>query len=175
MKLEPVQSPDLDRLLSWVDSPELMLQWAGPRFSWPLSKEQLQTNLLESEGPTPTVLAFNAVSVDGVMTAYGEITRIDRTNRSANLARLLVAPESRALGIGSWVVAELLWITFEQLYLHRVALNVFSFNTAAIRAYERSGFRHEGTLRDAYVVGGRFWSLNMMSILEPEWRKRDQS
>ena len=175
MKLEPVQSTDLDRLLSWVDSPEFMLQWAGPRFSWPLSKEQLQTNLLEGEGPAPTLLAFKAISDDGVMTAYAEITRIDRANRSASLARLLVAPESRGLGIGSWTVAELLWVAFEQLYLHRVALTVFSFNTAAVRAYERSGLRHEGTMRDAYVVGGRFWSLNMMSILEPEWRKPDQS
>jgi RimJ/RimL family protein N-acetyltransferase len=175
VKLEPVQPQDLDRLLTWVDSPEFLLQWAGPRFTWPLTKGQLQTNLLESEGSRPTMLAFKAVSDDGMMTAYAEITRIDRANRSASLARLLVAPESRALGIGSWLAAELLWVAFEQLYLHRVALNVFSFNTAAIRAYERSGFRHEGTLRDAYVVGGRFWSLNMMSILEPEWRKRDQS
>jgi RimJ/RimL family protein N-acetyltransferase len=172
VKLEPVQPQDLDHLLTWIDSPEFLLQWAGPRFTWPLTKEQLQTNLLESEGPQPTVLAFKAISDDGIMTAYAEITRVDRANRSAAIARVLVAPESRGLGIGSWLVNELLWIAFEQLYLHRVSLNVFSFNTAAIRAYERTGFRHEGTLRDAYVVGGRFWSLNMMSILEPEWRKR---
>jgi RimJ/RimL family protein N-acetyltransferase len=175
VKLEPVQPQDLQRLLTWVDSPEFLLQWAGPKPSWPLTRSQLEAHLLETQGPTPNLMAFKAVSDDGFMTAYGEIARIDRTNRSANLARVIVAPESRALGIGSWVVAELLWITFEQLYLHRVGLNVLSFNTAAIRALERTGFRHEGTLRDAYVVGGRFWSVNMMSILEPEWRKPDQS
>ena len=175
MKLEPVQPQDLQRLLTWVDSPEFLLQWAGPSLTWPLTRSQLETLLLETQGPTPTRQAFKAVSDDGIMTGYAEIDRIDRKNRSASIARVIVAPESRGLGIGSWLVAELLWVAFEQLYLHRVALNVLSFNTAAIRAYERTGFRHEGTLRDAYVVGGRFWSVNMMSILEPEWRKRDQS
>ncbi len=175
MKLEPVQPQDLQRLLTWVDSPEFLLQWAGPSLNWPLTRSQLETLLLETQGPTPTRQAFKAVSDDGFMTAYAEITQIDRKNRSASISRVIVAPESRALGIGSWLVAELLWVAFEQLYLHRVSLNVLSFNTAAIRAYERTGFRHEGTLRDAYVVGGRFWSVNMMSILEPEWRKPDQS
>jgi RimJ/RimL family protein N-acetyltransferase len=175
VKLEPVQPQDLQRLLTWVDSPEFLLQWAGPSLNWPLTRSQLETLLLETQGPTPTRMAFKAVSDDGFMTAYAEITGIDRKNRSASIARVIVAPESRALGIGSWTVAELLWVAFEQLYLHRVSLNVLSFNTAAIRAYERTGFRHEGTLRDAYVVGGRFWSVNMMSILEPEWRKPDQS
>jgi RimJ/RimL family protein N-acetyltransferase len=175
VKLEPVQPKDLQRLLTWVDSPEFLLQWAGPSLTWPLTRSQLETLLLETQHSRPTRMAFKAVSDDGIMTAYAELARIDRANRSATIARVIVAPESRALGIGSWMAAELLWVAFEQLYLHRVALNVFSFNTAAIRTYERSGFRHEGTLRDAYVVGGRFWSLNMMSILEPEWRKPDQS
>ena len=175
MKLEPVQAQDLQRLLTWVDSPEFLLQWAGPSLTWPLTRSQLETLLLEAQRSAPTGQALKAVSDDGFMTGYAEIARIDRRNRSASIARVIVAPESRGLGIGSWLVAELLWVAFEQLYLHRVALNVLSFNTAAIRAYERTGFRHEGTLRDAYVVGGRFWSVNMMSILEPEWRKRDQS
>lgn len=56
-----------------------------------------------------------------------------------------------------------------ELKLHRVELDVFSFNPRAIRAYEKAGFRREGVLRDAVKDGDKYGDDILMAILEEEW------
>jgi RimJ/RimL family protein N-acetyltransferase len=75
-------------------------------------------------------------------------------------------------GMGSEATALMLQHAFETLDLHRVGLSVFSFNTRAIRAYEKVGFRHEGRLRDAIARDGRWWDEIQMGILREEWLAR---
>lgn len=59
---------------------------------------------------------------------------------------------------------------FEEIKLHRLELDVFSFNLRAIRAYEKAGFKHEGVLRDAIKDGDHYADDILMAILEDEWR-----
>lgn len=40
-------------------------------------------------------------------------------------------------------------VAFERLGLHRLELDVYSFNPRARRVYEKAGFRREGILRTA--------------------------
>lgn len=74
-------------------------------------------------------------------------------------------------GIGSWVIRMTCGFAFEHLHLHRLELNVFSFNPRAEKAYLKAGFKREGVLRDA-VKDGDFYADNiLMAILEDEWRE----
>jgi RimJ/RimL family protein N-acetyltransferase len=57
---------------------------------------------------------------------------------------------------------------FRHMNLHRIELNVFAWNAAAIRAYEKAGFRIEGTRREDDFVGGRFVDSHMMGLLRDE-------
>ena len=59
---------------------------------------------------------------------------------------------------------------FEHLKLHRLELDVFSFNPRAERAYLRAGFRREGVLRDAIRDGDAYADDILMALLEDEWR-----
>jgi RimJ/RimL family protein N-acetyltransferase len=59
------------------------------------------------------------------------------------------------------------------LSLHRVSLNVFDFNVAAIRCYERIGFQREGILRRARKHGDEYWNVCVFSILEHEFIAAD--
>jgi len=63
---------------------------------------------------------------------------------------------------------------FRDLGLHRIDLAVFDFNTAAIRCYERVGFRREDLLRDSRRVGDDYWSLVIMAMFENDWRAMRQ-
>ena len=63
-------------------------------------------------------------------------------------------------------------IGFNRLGPHRIDLVVFDFNHAAIRCYEKAGFRKEGHIREARKIGNEYWSLYQMSILEHEWRSK---
>ena len=55
--------------------------------------------------------------------------------------------------------------------LHRLSLDVFSFNIRAKKAYEKAGFRVEGILRDAIWDNGVYADDILMSILEEEWKQ----
>ncbi len=59
---------------------------------------------------------------------------------------------------------------FAELKLHRLELDVFSFNPRAERAYLRAGFRREGVLRDAVMDGEGYGDDILMAILEDQWR-----
>jgi RimJ/RimL family protein N-acetyltransferase len=58
---------------------------------------------------------------------------------------------------------------FAALRLERIWLEVWTENARAMRAYEKAGFVHEGTLRHDRYEGGRFTDGHVMSILRDEW------
>ncbi|MDN6724638.1 MAG: GNAT family N-acetyltransferase, partial [Tetragenococcus halophilus] len=58
---------------------------------------------------------------------------------------------------------------FLDLYLHILYLQVFSFNKRAIKLYEKMGFIHEGSQRQALYRMGKWHDIIMMSILENEY------
>ena len=60
---------------------------------------------------------------------------------------------------------------FETVGLNRVSLEVYAFNPRARRAYERLGFVHEGTLRQALLWDGAWVDAEVMSILASEWSR----
>ena len=63
---------------------------------------------------------------------------------------------------------------FQHLKLHRLELDVFSFNPRAEQTYLRAGFRREGVLRDAVLDGETYADDILMAILEDEWRALQQ-
>ena len=57
---------------------------------------------------------------------------------------------------------------FEQLGLHRISLEVYSFNPRARHVYDKVGFVAEGVLRDALRWEDRWIDAIVMSMLAPE-------
>ncbi|APG70981.1 GNAT family acetyltransferase [Lactobacillus delbrueckii subsp. delbrueckii] len=55
--------------------------------------------------------------------------------------------------------------------MHRLELDVFSFNPRAEKAYLRAGFKREGVLRDAVFDRVKYADDILMAILEDDWRK----
>jgi RimJ/RimL family protein N-acetyltransferase len=57
---------------------------------------------------------------------------------------------------------------FRYMNLHRIELNVFAWNGAAVRAYEKVGFRLEGTRRHNGYDDGRHTDSYLMGLLDEE-------
>jgi len=173
IKLEPFTAADIDQLIAWIPSEKFLLQWAGPGLSFPLNRGELERELVKVPQENLVHLIYKAVdSSTGETVGHGQLLGIDRQNRSATAGRILVgSPELRGQGVGEQIVRALLRIAFQELSLHRVVLRVLDFNKAAVRCYEKVGFRQEGLIRDIYKVGDQYWSLRQMSILEDEWPK----
>jgi RimJ/RimL family protein N-acetyltransferase len=171
VRLVPFTRSDFARLASWTDSPEALMQWAGPVFRWPLDASQLENYLAPTFFDPPPRLIWRAEADDGAIVGHVELDSIDRANRSASLCRVQIAPAHRGRGLSRAMVAGALAVAFDELGLHRVDLNVFTFNAAALRCYEGLGFVREGVARDARRMGDGYWSLLRCSLLEDEWRR----
>lgn len=170
LRLRRFGRPDFDRLLAYAASEELLHQWAGGLFTFPLTVAQLERYLLTAIGDPPTTRLFTAVDPAGAALGHIELTRIDRRHRAASVARVLVYAEYRGQGIGREMLTQVLRIGFEELGLHRIELFVFDFNQAAIAAYQHAGMLIEGHLRDVRRIGDVYWSVYQMSMLESEWQ-----
>ncbi len=114
---------------------------------------------------------FLILSPDGEIIGESVINQIDRDMRCANFRICLFRAAQRGKGIGSWAVEITRDFAFLQLQLHRLELDVFSFNPRAEKAYKKAGFRTEGVLRDAIMDGDRYADDILMAILEDEWRR----
>lgn len=113
---------------------------------------------------------FLLVAPDGRIAGESVINDIDPELRCANFRICLFRPGERSRGLGSWVIQTTRDYAFEHLKLHRLYLDVFSFNPRAERAYLAAGFRREGVLRDAVRDGDGYGDDILMAILEDEWR-----
>ncbi|WP_152657984.1 GNAT family N-acetyltransferase [Oceanobacillus sp. CFH 90083] len=173
IRLEHFGRQDFEQLISWIDSPEFLMQWAGPHFSYPLDVKQLNQYIKGANEENSKVHIYKVI-LDETNETIGHISlnNIDLKNRSARIGKVLLGDtDIRGKGIGQQMVIELLNIAFDHLSLHRVGLGVFAFNESAIKSYEKVGFVKEGLLRDVRKVGDEYWSLWEMSMLESEWRK----
>jgi RimJ/RimL family protein N-acetyltransferase len=167
IELRPFTKKDFQRLISWVESPRFLMQWAGPAFSYPLNEIQLEKHLEEAKGINPRREIFKVVECEsGEVIGHIELNNIDWDNNSATISRVLAAPAARGKGIGEAMVKEISRIGFEELHLHRLELKVFDFNERAIACYEKAGFVKEGVIRDARKFGEEYWNSCIMSLLD---------
>lgn len=114
---------------------------------------------------------FLALSPQGSIIGETALTDLDPHTKSANFRIALFHPQYRNAGLGSWMTVSTRDFAFGVLGLHRLSLEVFSFNPRAQRVYQKAGFRREGMLRDAVRDGQNYGDIILMSLLEPEWRQ----
>ena len=172
--LEYFTPNDFQLLIDWIDNEDLLINWAGSQFRFPLTTEKLNWYLKgTNDFEESSTLIYKAVdSETNEIVGHISLTAINRSNRSARVTRVLVGNNAeRGKGIGEQITKALMRIGFEHMDLHRMSLGVYTFNKPGIRCYNKCGFKTDGILRDITRHGNTFWSLMEMSVLENEWRE----
>lgn len=168
--LEIFTEKDFSRLIRWINSSDLLIQWAGPQqFTYPLTENQLNAYLRDGQGDNSKSKIFKVVSETAEVIGHIELGLINRVNGTASICRVFLDHGWRGRGICVEMVQRVLEIGFHQLNLRRIDLRVYTFNQAAIRCYERAGLVREGVLRKAQRVGDQYWDTVIMAILREEW------
>ena len=114
---------------------------------------------------------FLILDPDGRIIGESVINEMDFDLRRANFRIAFFQASGRGRGIGTWAVERTRDFAFEELGLHRLDLDVYSFNPRAEHVYRKAGFRREGVLRDAVLDGQEYADDILMAILEEEWRE----
>jgi RimJ/RimL family protein N-acetyltransferase len=167
VRLTPIRMADAPTLFDWINDRDLVL------FNAPFHPTHEASHLewVKGLGRRQDLVAF-AIRTAPAKRLIGvcQLTAINPVSRSADLQIRIGEAASRGKGLGSEAVRQLVAFGFKDLNLHRIALHVFATNTRAIKTYEKAGFRHEGTLRDAAFIDGRFVDVRVMAILESQRR-----
>ena len=167
LQLERFTEGDFALLISWVNSAEALMQFAGPGFSFPLTIEQLASNLGEEKRNCYKVV----VSPQRTAIGYCEIVVPDQ--QTAVLCRILIGePMNRGKGLGFEIVRQLLRIVFYDLRRTRAELFVFDWNTPAVRCYEKSGFVTGPAKNKTREIAGEKWTALNMSIDVSVWNNQ---
>lgn len=95
---------------------------------------------------------------------------IEPIHRRCEFAVMVGAKEHWGKGYGTAAVRSALDHAFADLNLTRVYLYVNCTNDAALRLYEKTGFRREGILRKHAYKSGEYLDVAVMGMLRDEWK-----
>lgn len=173
IRLEYFEEKDFEQLINWINTEELLTNWAGSLFSFPLTKKSMEWYLRDTNDIEKSDAMVYRVVEDETGETVGHISLggISRRNRSARISRVLIGDhKNKGKGYCKQMTHAVLEIGFDQMNLHRISLGVYDYNTTALKCYQSAGFKIEGTMRDVLLYKDQWWSLIEMGILEEEWR-----
>lgn len=147
--LRPFAKEDIHSVSSWIHSKEELVQFAGPVFEYPLTWEQMEDHLADFRRQVYAAIRPDTTETIGIGEIYWD------AEDSPRLCRILVSPEERGKGFGKEIVLSLLDLAFARAAVKQVSLNVYNFNTSAIRCYEQCGFEAS---TDQSMAEGASWN-----------------
>ena len=164
--LRPIEASDTDWYFSTLYDPETR-RLTGTQMHH--TREQIASYIEAKSQDRSSVLLIIATRSDDTPIGDIAIQDIDTMNRNANI-RIALTNGSQNRGYGTEALRLMLDYGFGILNLHRIELNVFSYNHRAMRVYEKVGFKQEGVQREALFYNHQYHDSILMSILEDEYR-----
>jgi len=144
LALRPLAAGDEGELLRIHRTPEVARWWDEPEEGFPLSDEPEATRLtIEVDGRVAGLIQF----YEEPMPRY----------RHASID-LFLDPRLHGRGLGTEAVRRIVRHLIEDRGHHRITIDPSASNAAAIRAYEKAGFRRVGVMRRyEREIGGAGW------------------
>ena len=87
--------------------------------------------------------------------------------RTAEIGILIGNKDFWNKGVASQVITLIVEYAFDRLNLNR--LEIGSFNPAAIRVFEKTGFIHEGVSREKIYIDGKYFDDVRMALLASDY------
>ncbi|MBN1658357.1 MAG: GNAT family N-acetyltransferase [Anaerolineae bacterium] len=159
---------DAPHFARWVRDAEY-LRALDTDYVRPMSVEEMAQRLASFIRDPGTVEFRIRTLHDDTLIGFVALHTISWHNRSANLAIGIGEPDYRGRGYGTDALRVVLRVAFHEMHLERVGLNVNGDNTRAIRAYEKAGFHHEGTLHRALLRDGRWQDRIIMGAINTNY------
>ena len=173
--LRPFESKDIDDMIKILNEPELkkltgsvtndndakkiMDEDERIRVSEWYKTRNVQSDRLDL---ATTLKDSNQIIGEVVFNEYDELTN------NVNF-RALMSQSYSNQGLGSEAIKLFVQYGFEQLNLHKISLEVFSFNPRAEHVYTKIGFKLEGIKREDFKYNGDYIDTKIYGILKSEY------
>lgn len=164
--LRPIENEDLDLFYKHLWNEEMRrLTGTQAVFSRAGVQKWFENNSLDSNRIDLVI----CLQESGEMIGDIAMLDIDHHNRNAVVRIAIFEENFCGNGYGTEAMHLLLKHGFEIENLHRIGLDVFSYNSRAIKTYEKLGFKREGVIRDELFLNGEYHDSILMGILEDEF------
>jgi aminoglycoside 6'-N-acetyltransferase len=138
--LRPVAPGDEAELLRIHTTAEVRRWWDEPEEKFPWDE------------PTSTRFTIEADGAIAGLIQYWEENELKYRHAGIDL---FIDPQLQGRGIGSEAVAQVVRLLLDERGHHRITIDPALANAAAIRAYEKAGFKPVGVMREAERDGER--------------------
>lgn len=167
--LRRVRPSDLDEIMKYVNDYDVYSSFTD---SVPLPKsEEYQLRWIENSVNKKIITFAIEEKNTGEFLGTCQLRGIDTVNAKAILSIIIGKSGAQGKGYGRDSVNTLLDFAFNELNLHKVSLYVYEDNIAAIKLYEKCGFKSEGRLKNEIYRRGGYCDQLAFSILRNEYLK----
>jgi aminoglycoside 6'-N-acetyltransferase len=152
MILRPLAAGDEAELRRIHETPEVARWWGRPEEGFPFTDEPESTRF--------------TIEVDGRVAGLAQYCEETEPRYRHASIDLFLDPALHNRGIGEEAVREVVRILVEERGHHRITIDPATGNAAAIRAYEKAGFKPVGVMRRyERDVGGDAWHDGLLMEL----------
>ena len=140
-----------------------------------LAKRPDVADSVSTDAPNGIVAALDdhegellAIEHEGALVGGVRWELTNHRSRIGEIRTLMIDPAMRGRGLATAAILELVGRLFDEHGMHRLECEVYGFNTAAQRMFERAGFLREGVRRRAYHRGGAWQDGVRFALLADE-------
>ncbi|MGK4568311.1 GNAT family N-acetyltransferase [Flavobacterium sp. 3HN19-14] len=94
----------------------------------------------------------------------------NKTHDRAELFYNLKNDSDKKKGLMTEALEAVLDFGFNELQLHRIEALIAAYNIPSVKLVQRYGFTKEGTMREDYIVDGKYENSECYSLLKWEWK-----
>lgn len=167
VRLREYRREDAPKAQAYINEPEIKRLLGGAPF--PLTLWDEEKFIAQQSARSDTYSFAIETIADGHYIGGCGINALDWKNRVAEIGIFIGDKAYWNQGYGTDALKVLLRFVFYQLNLHKISLQVLSFNERAQKVYKRLGFIEEGRLRQERYVDGTYYDLLVMGLLKEEF------
>jgi ribosomal-protein-alanine N-acetyltransferase len=166
--LRPLEREDLNaRYLGWLNDPGVTRYLETGTF--PTTARDLEKFYDEVTGTRNQVILAVAEKKSGQHIGNVKLGPIHWIHRCATFGIMIGDKKFWGRGWGLEATRLMLEYGFDRLNLRRIDLGVFAEHDAAVRCYEKAGFKVEGRLRESLFQDGTYKDRVLMGLLRSEY------
>ncbi len=164
IRLREYRKEDAEQAKEYVNDPEVK-RLLNPNIPYLITLEEEQ-KWVDGQSSFKDTYNFAIETIEGNKYIGGcGINNIDWKNSVAVVGIMIGDKNYWGKGYGTDAMKTLVRFIFEQMNIHKIKLNVFSYNERAIKSYEKCGFRIEGKLLQEIYRDGKYYDDIIMGLI----------
>jgi RimJ/RimL family protein N-acetyltransferase len=162
--LTPIEEEDAEFIRQMENNPEVRYSLFLFKPLTKIEAEKKVQNMIAS----PDIMMFMILDKEKKqIIGQTGFVRIDFVSRAAVFYIAIHEKANRSKGLGTESTKLMVDFAFNTLNLNRIQLHVNTENLPAVHIYEKTGFKIEGTLRQAMYHGGKYCDFYVMGMIKP--------